>query len=134
MKAVKSKNENIKEVTDFVEEPLSLEAKALIEEIKIIQRDVDYIKLQITGGNSYTYDFSDYKTFKELFKDICYKNTSINKAERKQDEFNGVLNALSRYSRRDKKYIKAKNELLDNAKKFYKGREKIIEGFKNGTF
>ena len=29
-KAIKSKNENIKEKADFVKEPLSLEAKALI--------------------------------------------------------------------------------------------------------
>ena len=35
---MKNKNENIKEVTDFVKEPLSLEAKELIEEIKIIQK------------------------------------------------------------------------------------------------
>ena len=46
LKATKTKNENIKEVTDFVEEPVSLEEKALIEEIIIMQRDVDYRKLQ----------------------------------------------------------------------------------------
>ena len=61
-------------------------------------------------------------------------NMSINKSERKQDEFNTVLNVLSRYSPRNKKYSKAKNELLDNATYFYKGREGIIEGFKNGIF
>ena len=33
-----------------------------------------------------------------------------------------------------KEYIEAKNRLLNNAKDFYKGREKIIEGFKNGIF
>ena len=32
----KNKTENIKEVTDFVNEPLSLEAKELIEEIRVI--------------------------------------------------------------------------------------------------
>ena len=32
----KNKTENIKEVTDFVNEPLSLEAKELIEEIRAI--------------------------------------------------------------------------------------------------
>ena len=53
---------NIKEVTDFVDQPLSFEAKELIEEIKNIQKDVDYRKLKIKGGNNY--DFSDYKTFK----------------------------------------------------------------------
>ena len=38
---IKNKKENIKEATDFVKEPLSLEAKALIEEIRIIQKDVN---------------------------------------------------------------------------------------------
>ena len=33
LKAIKSKNENIKGVTDFVEGPLSLEAKVLIEKL-----------------------------------------------------------------------------------------------------
>ena len=60
---IKNKTENIKEVTDFVRKPLSLEAKALIEEIRIIQKDVNYRKLTIRGGNSVTYDFSNYKTF-----------------------------------------------------------------------
>ena len=30
--------------------------------------------------------------------------------------------------------MKQKNTLLNNAKKYYKGREKNIEGFKNGIF
>ena len=47
---VKNKNENIKEVTDFIKEPLSLEAENLIEQIKIKPKDVDYRKLKIIGG------------------------------------------------------------------------------------
>ena len=73
LRAVKNKTGNIKEVTDFVEEPLNLETKKLIEQIRIIQKDVDYRKLKITGGNKATYDFRDYKTFKELFRDLYYK-------------------------------------------------------------
>ena len=57
---------------------------------------------------------------------------TINEAERKQNEFDGVLGALREYSA--KIFIEAKNKLLNNAKKFYKEREKIIEGFKNGIF
>ena len=70
-----------------------------------------------------TYDFSDYKTFKKFFRNIYYRNMSINEAERKQDEFDVLLNALSRCSARNEKYIMAKNELLDNAKNFTR-REK----------
>ena len=56
---------------------------------------------------------------------------SIAKAERKQDEFDAVLDALSKYNAKREKYIEVKNKLFNNAKKFYKRREKIIEGFKN---
>ena len=75
---VKNKtNENIKEVIDFVNQPLSFEAKELINEFKVIQKNVDYKKLKIRGGNNTDYDFSDYKTFKELFRDLYYKQTTI---------------------------------------------------------
>ena len=82
IKAIKIKAENIKEVTDFVKEPLSPEAIALINEIKSIQKDVDYWKSKITGSKNVTYDFSNYKTFKDLFKDIYHRNMSINKTEK----------------------------------------------------
>ena len=88
--------------------------------------------MKITDGNN-LYDFSYYKTFKELFIGISYRNMTIDEAERKQDEFDSILGALSAYSTK-RKYIEAKNKLLNNAKNFYKGREKIIEWFKNGIF
>ena len=59
---------------------------------------------------------------------------SIDQRERKQDKFDGVLCALSTYSAKKKEYIEAKNKLLNNAKKIQKGREKVIEGFKNEIF
>ena len=71
---VKNKaNENIKEVTDFVNQPLSFEAKELISEIKTIQKNVDYRKLKIRSGNNVDYDFSDYKKFQEFFRELYYK-------------------------------------------------------------
>ena len=41
----KNQTENIKEVTDFIDEPLRLEARNLIEEIRVIQKDVTCRKL-----------------------------------------------------------------------------------------
>ena len=134
LKAIKYKTENIKEVTDFVEETLSLEAKGLIEEIKIIQKDVDSIKSKTTGGNNITYDFSDYKTFKELFRDLYYKNMSINEAERKQMEFDGALRALSTYPAKKKKYLEAKNKLLNNVKTFTREEKKLLKCLKMEYF
>ena len=69
----KVKNKDIIEVTDFVDQPSSSKAKALINEIKTIQKNVDCRKLKIRGGNNVDFDFSDYKTFKELFRDLYYK-------------------------------------------------------------
>ena len=59
---------------------------------------------------------------------------AIDETESKQEEFNSVLSVLSDYTSKDEKYTEAKNKLLDNAKNFYEGREKIIKGFKNGIF
>ena len=44
------------------------------------------------------------------------------------------MGALKAYAPRDNKYVEAKNKLLNNVKNFYKGRQKVIEGFKNKIF
>ena len=99
--------------------------------MKDIQKNIDYRKLKIRGGNNVDYDFSDYKTFKELFRDLYYKKITIDDAESKQDEITGVMGALKGYVPRNNKYVEAKNKLVNNVENFYKGREKIIKGFKN---
>ena len=45
-----------------------------------------------------------------------------------------MLHVLKNYSPKHDKYVILKNNLIDNAGKFDEGREKIIEGFKNGVF
>ena len=45
-----------------------------------------------------------------------------------------MLNLFKKYSPKHDKYVTLKNNLVDNASKFYEGREKIIEGFKNRVF
>ena len=45
-----------------------------------------------------------------------------------------MLHLLKKYSPKHDKYATLKNNLVDNASKFYEGREKIIEGFKNKVF
>ena len=106
---------------------------ALFEEIKTIQKNVDYRKLKITCGNNVTYDFSDFKTFNNLFKELYFKKMTIDNTEIKRNEFNAKFNALSKYSPRNQKCLELKYKLLDNAKNFYK-EKKIIEGFKKGIF
>ena len=45
-----------------------------------------------------------------------------------------MLNVLKKYSPKNNKYVTLKNNFVDNASNFYKGREKIIERFKNEVF
>ena len=59
---------------------------------------------------------------------------TIDEAEKKQDEFDGSLSALKIYPTKRKEYTEATNKILNNPKKIYEGRKKIIEGFKNGIF
>ena len=89
-----------------------------------MQKNVHYWKLKITGGNNVTYDFSDFKTFNNLFKDIYFKKMTIDNGEIKQYKFNTKSNALSRYSPKKQEYTEVKNKLLNNAKNVYEGREK----------
>ena len=59
---------------------------------------------------------------------------TINDAKTKQNEFNLKVDTLNDYFPRLQNYIDAKNSLLNTAKNFYKGREKIIEGFEKKKF
>ena len=131
---IKNKTENIKEITNLIKEPSSPEAMALFEIIKTIQKNVNYRKLNIIGDNNVKYDFSGFKTFNDLFKGLLFKNMTIDNVEMKQNEFDAKLNALSRYSPRNQKYIETKNKLLDNAKNFYKGRKKLLKALKKEYF
>ena len=130
----KKKTENVKEVTDFVDEPLSLEEKELLEEIRFIQKDVDYRKLKIRGFNKTDYNFNDYRTFRELFREIQHKKLALDDAEAYQIQFDTILYGLNKYTLKNTKYIEAKNYLVKNVKKIYEGRNEIIEGFKTEYF
>ena len=62
-------------------------------------------KLKIRGGNNIDYDFSDYKTFKELFRDLYYRKLSIDEAERKQSEFDAIIAVLKKKIPKKPEYI-----------------------------
>ena len=99
-----------------------------------MQKDVDYRKLKIRDSNSITYDFSDYKTFKELFRDFYYRNMSIDEPERRWDEFDGVLGALSTYPQRRKNILKQRIDSWIMQKIFTRGEKKLLKGLKMEYF
>ena len=57
----------------------------------VILKDYDYRKWKTRSGNNVDYVFSDYKTFKELFKGLYYRKITPDEAEREQDEFTTII-------------------------------------------
>ena len=119
LKTTKNKTKNIEEIANFIKEPLSPEA----EDLMLDYRDVDYRELTFTVVNKNTFDFSDFKTFNDLSRDLYFKKMTIDDAEKKQNEFNKTLGDLSDHTPKNKKYIEARENLLDNAKNIYEGGE-----------
>ena len=74
-----------------VREELSQEAKDLLEKL------INYQKLNFKGGNNRDYDFRDYSSLKELFRAIYFRKLTIEEAKRIQDEFNVALGVQEYY-------------------------------------
>ena len=125
-----SKQLDTKSVIIVFGDELSQEAKNILYAISNQQKNIDYKRLSFKRKKILEFDFSGYNSLKELFKDIYYKKLSIEKAEGIQEEFNVVLSTLKKYKPKDSGYKKEKINLLDNAKRFYDGREMIINAFK----
>ena len=75
---------SIKSIGYAVKEELSQEVKNILEKPNNQEKLINYKKLSFTGGNNIDYDFSEYKSLKELFKAIYYRNVNTREAERIQ--------------------------------------------------
>ena len=64
---------DIKLQIDLFDEDLTLEAIALIKEIKSIEDSVDYDRLSFTGGNKKVYGLDSFVTLEKLIKAILSK-------------------------------------------------------------
>ena len=98
------------------------------------EKSIKYKNLYFSRDRTLGYDFRDYKSLKEIFRDIYYNSFSIQEAENMQSEFTATLTALEQCRPRKSEYKKEKLKLLDNAKKLYDGRKIIIDAFKNNLF
>ena len=126
------KKTNIKSQIDLFDEDLTLEAIALIKEIKSIENNVDYSELSFTGGNKKVYDLDSFKTLEKSINGILSKNMTKDKAEIKQNKYAEKLDELRAYPVRRSKYISLKESVSKNVKHFHDEWEKIVYGFKNG--
>ena len=58
----------IKSIGYTVNEKLSQEAKNMLEKLNNQEKLINYQKLYLKGGSNVEYDFSDYRSLKEFFK------------------------------------------------------------------
>ena len=123
----------IKTVTYMLDEEFSQEAKDMFVKLSNREKIIDCRNLDFSRNNNLELYFSDYRSLKELLKAIYYRNLSIDEAERIQ-EYEAELVALERYRPRNSDYKTKREHLLNNAKKFYDGREMIINAFKDKIF
>ena len=125
---------DIKSVADIIDQKLSPEAKKILAKLDNQEKLIKYKWLYFKASNLNEFDFREYNSLKELFKATYYRNLKIEDAERKQDEFMVVLDALDKYKRRKPDYETPIKNILINSKKFYDGTEMIINAFKNKIF
>ena len=116
---IKNKNNQsgIKLVTYMLDEESSQEAQNVLIKLNNQEKIIDYKKLDFRRDKDLKFEFSDYRSLEELIKAIYYRNISIDRAERTQDEYDALLNALEKYKPRNPGYIEKRKNLLSNAKK-----------------
>ena len=103
----------IKSVINVFSDELSKEAKNIFYMLSNQEKSVNYKKLNFKRDkNNLEFDFRDYNSLKELFKDIYYKKLSIENAESMPDEFNAALFALKNYNPKKNLNIKKKKEIF----------------------
>ena len=133
LKMIENKKDNqlgIKSATNVLDEELSQESKNVLTKLSN-QKTINYFVVSFKRDKNLDFDFRNYRSLKELFKGIYYRNFSVVKVKRIQDEYEAQLAVLERYKPRNLDYVKEKKDLLSNAKKIYDGREMIINAFKN---
>ena len=74
------------------------------------------------------------KHLKNYLETFITKKNTIDKIEKKQDEFDAVINILESYIPRNNKYVEAKNKLLNHANKFMTEEKKLLKGLKTNYF
>ena len=83
----------------------------MIKEIESIEKNVDPDKIPFIGGNKKFYSFDSFKTLEKLYKDIPYKNMTIDKAELKQNKIAEKIDDLRAYPARGSKCIDLKGSI-----------------------
>ena len=78
-----NKQLGLKSVIDVFNSTLPREAKGILYGISNLEKSIDYKRLNFKRDKNLEFDFRDYRTLRELFKNIYFNGiVEIEKAER----------------------------------------------------
>ena len=64
------------------------------------EKIINYKKLSFKRDKNLKFDFSDYKSLKELFKEIYYRKIPIDRSDDIQKEYSNLLDALEKKTKK----------------------------------
>ena len=110
------------------------EQKALINEIKVIDRKSSSKSFAMVHPNKKLYDFNMFKSLGQFASHIYNNFITIKDAKEEQDELVSKIRDLTEYIVRIQERVKQKQKILKNVKQLFETRDKIIDSFQNGVF
>lgn len=131
-----SKQWGIKSVINVFGDNLSQKAKNILYELSNQEKGNNYKILSFKWDKSLLFEFIDYRSIKELFRDIYYKKI-YNRRRRKSATWIWYCTYCIKKKKnnaRNPEYIKEKVNFLDSAKKFCDGRDMIINAFQDKIY
>ena len=102
---------------NIFDEDLPQKAKTMLIKLNNQEKIIVYNRINFKRGKNLEFDFRDYRSLKEIFKETYYWKLWIS-AEDMQKEFANVVTALEKYKPTKAEYIDKKSKLQDNARKF----------------
>ena len=93
-----------------------------------------YKKFVCFHSNGTPYDFNNFRDIKQLGNYIFNGLISIKDAKDEQDKMKEEMAKLENYNPINKKKVDTRNEVLNNAKKLFDIKSRIIKAFEDGIF
>ena len=123
--------ENTNQVDDFknicFRDKLNSEAKEAYDKIKEQSKKIDYTKLVCIGSGDHKYNLTIFLDLKTFAGSLYNGSLSLKAAKIKQRNMEDMITKLDYYSPKKEKYKTQRENILYNAREFYKGYRRKTE-------
>ena len=114
-----------------------LDTKSLevFNEIRDQYEIIDYSRFNFFGSSkNYIFNFENFMSLKNLVKNIYNGNVSLDAVKQEQRRMKNMLENFIEYNPVENVYKNQINNILLNAKEFYKGRKEVLIAFEENMF